>query len=68
VRALLGTYTVAMGLTLVYTGEHYVFDIVAGWALAAAVVLAFKLVPRAWAAAMQRVRPEPQRQAETARP
>ena len=67
-RALLATYTFAMGLTLVYSGEHYVFDILAGWALAASVMLVFVLVPRAWAVARQRVRPEPQPQAETARP
>jgi len=29
-------YTVAMGTTLVYGGEHYVLDVVAGWAYAAA--------------------------------
>jgi membrane-associated phospholipid phosphatase len=68
VRALLGMYTFLMGFALVYTGEHYVFDILVGWALAGAVALAFRLVPLAWAAAMQRVRPEPRRQAETARP
>jgi hypothetical protein len=68
VRALLVAYTVAMGFTLVYTGEHYVFDIVAGWALAGAVVLAFRVLPVVWGAARQRVRPEPQPQAGTARP
>ena len=34
-RGALGTYTVAMALTLVYTGEHYVADVLAGWATAA---------------------------------
>jgi hypothetical protein len=69
VRALLATYTVAMGFTLVYSAEHYVFDIVTGWALAGAVVAAFALLPRAWAAvARRRVRPEPQPQAGTAQP
>jgi membrane-associated phospholipid phosphatase len=40
VRALLVTYAVAMGLTLVYTGEHYVVDVLVGWAYAAVSVLA----------------------------
>ena len=35
VRAALGAYTLAMAFTLVYGGEHFVADIVAGWALAA---------------------------------
>ncbi len=30
-RALLAAYVVLMALTLVYTGEHYVVDVVAGW-------------------------------------
>lgn len=33
-RVLLAGYAVAMALTLVYTGEHYVVDVVAGWGLA----------------------------------
>jgi membrane-associated phospholipid phosphatase len=32
VRVLLAVYPVAMGLTLVYTGEHYVIDVLVGWA------------------------------------
>ena len=35
VNAALATYTFAMGLTLVYAGEHFVFDILLGWAYAA---------------------------------
>jgi hypothetical protein len=35
VRAGLGAYTLAMAFALVYGGEHFVADIVAGWALAA---------------------------------
>jgi membrane-associated phospholipid phosphatase len=50
VRAALMAYAVAMALTLVYTGEHYVVDVVAGWmvaALAVAVaVLAARVGPR----------------------
>ncbi len=34
VRVLLGLYTLAMGTALVYGGEHYVLDILAGWAAA----------------------------------
>jgi membrane-associated phospholipid phosphatase len=36
VRGALAAYTLAMGWTLVYGGEHFVLDIVAGWALALA--------------------------------
>ena len=36
-RWLLVAYTLAMGLTLVYTGEHYVIDIVLGWLYATVV-------------------------------
>jgi hypothetical protein len=35
-RPLLVLYPVAMGLALVYTGEHYVTDILIGWAYASA--------------------------------
>jgi membrane-associated phospholipid phosphatase len=35
-RALLMAYPVAMGLALVVSGEHYVIDILLGWALAGA--------------------------------
>jgi hypothetical protein len=34
VRLGLGAYTLAMAFTLVYGGEHFVADIVAGWAMA----------------------------------
>ena len=37
-RIVLGAYTLAMAFTLVYSGEHFVTDILAGWAMAAAVV------------------------------
>ncbi|MEA2482922.1 MAG: hypothetical protein QOC55_869 [Thermoleophilaceae bacterium] len=46
VRILLGAYTLAMAFTLVYGGEHFVADILVGWAMAGA---AFALV--AWASA-----------------
>jgi hypothetical protein len=67
-RAVLGLYTLAMGFTLVYSGEHFVFDIFAGWSLAGAVVLAFRVVPWLGLAPTRRVRPEPQPQAGTAQP
>jgi len=37
VRLALGLYTLAMAFTLVYGGEHFVIDILAGWAMALAV-------------------------------
>jgi membrane-associated phospholipid phosphatase len=57
VRALLGAYTVAMAFTLVYGGEHFVLDILVGWAMAGA---AYALVARgasAWAARKSAARP-----------
>jgi membrane-associated phospholipid phosphatase len=36
-RPLVVAYTVAMGFALVYAGEHFVFDVLAGWACAAVV-------------------------------
>ena len=36
VRGICLTYALAMSFTLVYTGEHYVFDIVLGWIYAIA--------------------------------
>jgi membrane-associated phospholipid phosphatase len=38
-RPVLVTYVFAMAFTLVYSAEHYVVDILAGWALAAIVAL-----------------------------
>lgn len=38
VRVLLVTYVLAMAFALVYSGEHYVFDILLGWLYAGAVV------------------------------
>jgi membrane-associated phospholipid phosphatase len=37
-RAVMATYVLAMAFTLVYGGEHYVFDVVVGWSYAIAVV------------------------------
>jgi membrane-associated phospholipid phosphatase len=38
VRVLLVAYTTAMAFTLVYTGAHFVLDILLGWAYAAMTV------------------------------
>jgi membrane-associated phospholipid phosphatase len=38
-RSLLVAYVVVMAFTLVYTAEHYVIDILLGWALAAVVIV-----------------------------
>jgi membrane-associated phospholipid phosphatase len=35
-RIVFGAYTLAMAFTLVYGGEHFVIDILVGWAMAAA--------------------------------
>ena len=43
-RGLLAAYPLVMGLTLVYTGEHYVVDVALGWLY---VVVVFGLVGRA---------------------
>ncbi|MFP5336589.1 MAG: phosphatase PAP2 family protein [Actinomycetes bacterium] len=40
-RAVLAAYGLGMGLTLVYGGEHYVLDVLMGWAYAGAVVAAW---------------------------
>jgi membrane-associated phospholipid phosphatase len=36
-RAVLVAYVLAMAFTLVYSGEHYVFDVIVGWFYAVAV-------------------------------
>ena len=41
-RAALVSYTLAMALTLVITGEHYVVDILGGWLAAGIAVLVWK--------------------------
>lgn len=41
-------YAAAMAFALVYTAEHYVFDILIGWALAVAVLFACRPVDRWW--------------------
>jgi membrane-associated phospholipid phosphatase len=52
-RVLLAAYPVAMGFALVYSGEHFVVDVIAGWAYA---VLAFGSVEWAFARRAERAR------------
>jgi hypothetical protein len=47
VRAALGAYTLAMAFALVYGGEHFVADILAGWALAGMTFMAVAIGRRA---------------------
>jgi membrane-associated phospholipid phosphatase len=46
-RALLVAYPLAMAFTLVYAGEHYVFDVLLGWIYAVGVYAAVTAVERA---------------------
>ncbi len=46
VRALLLLYPMAMGVTLIYSGEHYVVDVLAGWVAAAAAISGWRLQAR----------------------
>jgi membrane-associated phospholipid phosphatase len=43
-RVVLLAYVLAMGATLVYTGEHYVVDVLAGWLTAAAAAAVARFV------------------------
>src|SRR6185437_12365445 len=53
-RYLLVLYPIAMGLTLVYTGEHYVLDLIFGLLYAVAAHLALNRWERWWAARKER--------------
>ncbi len=46
-RVLLTLYPLLMGFILVYSGEHYVVDVVLGWVCAGIVVTALALISRA---------------------
>lgn len=66
-RAALVTYAMLMALTLVYTGEHYVVDILAGWLTAVAAVAAGAAVHRrrsTLAARRNAAEPRPRRGSE----
>ena len=47
-RPLLAAYTVAMAFALVYTAEHYVVDVLLGWAYALAAVWAVHRLADRW--------------------
>ncbi|ROZ99300.1 phosphatase PAP2 family protein [Gordonia sp. OPL2] len=47
-KTLFMGYALAMAFTLVYTAEHYVFDIILGWGLAAFVILVATVVDKRW--------------------
>ena len=49
VRAALAVYTLAMAYALVYGGEHFVADILAGWALAGVAYALLVLLRRSFA-------------------
>jgi membrane-associated phospholipid phosphatase len=56
VRTLLGCYTLAMAFTLVYGGEHFVIDLVVGYAFTTIAFLIVTYGPRLWRAGQLRWR------------
>lgn len=56
VDLLLGCYVLAMGLTLVYAGEHFTFDIALGWIYAATIAEAARRYQRGRSGAILPVR------------
>lgn len=57
-RIILVVYPVAMGFALVYSGEHYVIDVVVGWAYVAGVMIGVARAERWWRERRVRTRPE----------
>ncbi len=55
---LLLAYPLAMTFTLVYSGEHYVIDVLVGWAYVGMTFVAVGLAERWWAARRARRRPD----------
>ena len=53
-RAVLVAYALAMALTLVYSADHFVFDILLGWAYVIVVVVAVRLITNRRTAATRR--------------
>lgn len=45
-RVLIVAFPVSMGLTLVYSGEHYVVDVLLGWLYVAAIVIGVRMWSR----------------------
>ena len=67
VRGICLAYALAMSLTLVYTAEHYVADVIAGWAYAAGAYLLVDWASAAWRARRERRRAAAEPGAGTAR-
>jgi hypothetical protein len=53
-RAALAAYALAMALTLVYTADHFVFDILLGWTYVIVAVVAVRLITNRRTAATRR--------------
>jgi membrane-associated phospholipid phosphatase len=51
VRAVLAAYVLGMGFAVVYSGEHYVFDVLVGWAYAAGTAALVEAPVWSWLAA-----------------
>lgn len=47
-RTMLACYPLLMGLILVYSGEHYVIDVLLGWVCAGIVAVSVVMIRRAW--------------------
>ncbi|HSO95151.1 MAG TPA: phosphatase PAP2 family protein [Acidimicrobiia bacterium] len=58
-RWLLPLYPLAMAFSLVYTGEHYVIDLILGWLYAVVVYFVGTALMDRWARRRARVAPEP---------
>ncbi len=54
VRGICLAYALAMSFTLVYAGEHYVFDIVLGWIYAIVTYQVVRRIRAAWASRRER--------------
>jgi membrane-associated phospholipid phosphatase len=52
-RPLIALYPIAMGLSLVYAGEHWVTDILVGWAYVLVILVVVAAAERAWAGRRQ---------------
>ncbi len=58
-RIALAAYPLMMAFTLMFTGEHYLLDILAGWTLTTLVCVGFTVLERRRAAKTSGVRPIP---------
>jgi len=57
-RTLVGAYPLAMAFALVYSGEHYVVDVLLGWIYAVVAFCGMRRAFARWARRRRRV-PEP---------